>query len=157
MFVAVYFQIHSFENACATKRRAIKTLKGNVKNLSIQTHHVKGEVEKWHDLAHTVQVKNSEVNRTNLTDEERLAELNKVLDEREAIIRLAEQKVVKLRNSNYQKTQQNVDLRAELDAATVTVRGNSLYLNNLYGTCRCAHTSQELFLCLIYHMCWLLL
>ncbi|OQV18765.1 putative Coiled-coil domain-containing protein 39 [Hypsibius exemplaris] len=126
-------QIHAFENACATKRRTIKSLKVNVKNLSQQTHRVKEDITKWRDLAHAMGAKNSEVSRKNLTDEERLAELNRILDERETLVRAAEQKVIKLRDINYKKTQQNANLRAQLDAATMTVRGNSLYLNNLYG------------------------
>lgn len=82
-------------------------------------------------MANSVTAKEKELQQKNLTDEERLAELNKALDHRELLVRTAEQSLVKLRDQNFKTTQQNLLLKAELDAANVNVQGNNVYISSL--------------------------
>ena len=124
-------QIHSFNNACGTKRRAIKTTKANILELSAQINRAKADEARWRNIAKEIEEKRSEVNQKNLTDEERLVQLNKALDERETNFRIAERKIIKLRDINYGKGQENMRLKRELETMNVNVRGNSLYLGNL--------------------------
>lgn len=120
------------ENECSNKQRAVRLTQSSITGLRHQTHLVKRDIERIQDQGADVGQKKLEVDRKTITDEERLTELSKTLDHREILVRTTEQNLVRLQDKNFKSTQQNVDLKAELEALVFSIRGNNMYLTSLH-------------------------
>ncbi|XP_055341344.1 myosin heavy chain, striated muscle-like isoform X2 [Paramacrobiotus metropolitanus] len=124
-------QIHVMDNACSAKQREIRLIQSSINGLRNQTRSVKEDIKRWQDLTAGVESRRRNLSDQNLTDEERLQELNKALDQREMVVRSAEQNLVRLRDQNFKDTQKNLEAKTLLEAIISNIQGSKVYMGSL--------------------------